>query len=73
MIFRKKKQQQVAAYSPERYSPVIHCSICTGEQTAGFRDKETGTFHDIMLIRNDRALQEFREIYGVSGEIKKEY
>ena len=60
-------------FSPDRYIPVIRCSICTGEQTAGFRDKETGTFHEIMLIRDDRDLQEFRKLYEVSGEIKKEY
>lgn len=69
----KKKIQHVTTYSSDRYIPVLRCSICTGEQTAGFRDKETGTFHDIMLIRSDRDLQEFREIYGVSGEIRKEY
>ena len=73
MMFRKKKLQTVTTYNSDRYIPVIRCSICTGEQTAGFRDRETGTFHDIMLIKNDRDLQEFREIYGVGGEVKKEY
>lgn len=72
-MFKKKRQQHVTSYSSDRYVPVLRCSICTGEQTAGFRDRETGAFHDIMLIKNDHDLQEFRELYGVSGELKKEY
>ena len=53
-------------------TPVIRCSICTGEQTAGFRDLKTGEFHEIMLIRSDRDLEEFKLTYGVT-ELKKEY
>ena len=69
----KKKSEVITTYSPDRFIPVIRCSICTGEQTAGFRDKATGSFHDIMLIRDERDLQEFRKIYGIRDEIRKEY
>ena len=72
MIFKKKKMQPITLYDSDRYIPVLRCSICTGEQTAGFRDKETGTFHEIMLIRDDRDLEEFQDTYGVK-ELKKEY
>ena len=35
---------------------VLKCSICTGEQVAGFKDIHTGHFDEIMLIRD--AFQE---------------
>ena len=54
-------------------TPVIRCSICTGEQVAGFRRKDTGTFEEVMLIRSDEDLQAFRDTYGIEGEIKKIY
>ena len=54
-------------------TPVIRCSICTGEQVAGFLRKEDGTFEEIMLIRNAADLQLFRDQYGITGEIKKIY
>lgn len=60
------------AYPPELYKPVLHCSICTGEKVAGFREKETGKFIDIMLIRDDSDLECFRQQYGVK-ELEKEY
>lgn len=72
MMFKKKKPQPVKTFDPDRFTPVLRCSICTGEQTAGFRDKMTGTFHDIMLIRDDRDLEKFKALYGVT-DLKKEY
>ena len=71
MLF-KKKQQPDTTYSSDGYRPVLRCSICTGEQTAGFRDLENGTFHEIMLIRNEQDLEEFKRSYGVQ-ELIKEY
>ena len=53
--------------------PVIRCSICTGEQVAGFRRKDTGTFEEVMLIRSEADLQAFRDTYGIEGEIRKIY
>ena len=60
-------------YDPETRTPMIRCSICTGEQVAGFRRKDTGTFEEVMLIRSDEDLQAFRDTYGIEGEIKKIY
>ena len=54
--------------------PVIRSSICTGEKTAGFKNLETGRFEDIMLIRQEKDLQEFLDLYGISKEeIRTEY
>lgn len=51
---------------------ILRCSICTGEQVAGFKDIRTGKFEDVMPVRADRELGEFRERYGIS-EINREY
>ena len=52
--------------------PVIRCSICTGEQVAGFRH-EDGHFEEVMLLRSPADLAAFREAYGIEGEIEKFY
>ena len=68
-----RKKPQGPRYDEAIQTPVIRCSICTGEQVAGFRRKDTGIFEDVMLIRNDTDLQAFRDTYGITGEIKKIY
>ena len=70
-LFKKKTEKK--SYDPDRQKPVIHCSICNGEQVAGFRDLKTGRFDEVMLIRSDSDLQKFRDEYGISGDIAKEY
>ena len=55
------------------WQPVIRASICTGEQVAGFRRKKDGSFEEVMLIRDDGDLRQFRELYGIEGEIEKIY
>ena len=70
-LFKKKTEKK--SYDPDRQKPVIHCSICNGEQVAGFRDLKTGRFDEVMLIRSDSDLQKFRDEYGISGDIEKEY
>ena len=70
-MFRKRSLKPVFN-DPDR-TPVIRCSICTGEQVAGFQRKDTGAFEEAMLIRNDADLQIFRDTYGITGEIRKIY
>lgn len=71
-MFRKKVKKQL--YDKETLQPVIRSSICTGEQVAGFRDIQTGKFHEVMLIRNGGDLNEFLETYDISqGDIQREY
>lgn len=53
------------AFDSQNQEPVIRCSICTGEQTAGFRDLRTGHFTEVMLIRNDADLEQFKQEYGI--------
>lgn len=72
MFFHRKRA--VPTFDKTGKTPVLRTSICTGEQTAGFKDKTTGKFYDIMLIRSDTDLQEFLETYDVSeDQLRREY
>lgn len=71
-MFGKKVQKEV--YDRENLRPVIHASICTGEQVAGFKDIRTGKFTEVMLIRNSKDMEEFTKKYDISKEeISKEW
>ena len=71
-MFRGKEKQ--GTYDRESLKPVIRSSICTGEQTAGFKNLHTGKFSEVMLIRSGRDLEEFQRTYGIAdGEITTEY
>lgn len=59
-------------FDPDKQTAVIRCSICTGEQVAGFKSKENGHFTEVMLIRDAADLEKFKKIYDIT-EIKKEY
>ena len=63
---------QIEPFDPDKQIAVIKCSICTGEQVAGFKSKEDGHFTEIMLIRDSKDLAKFKETYNIA-EIKKEY
>nr|WP_308000029.1 aspartate dehydrogenase [uncultured Merdimonas sp.] len=73
-MFRGKKKN-TSTYNSATHIPAIRCSICTGEQVAGFQEMATGKFTDICLIRDERDLKAFRDEYGISEnqEIKKIY
>lgn len=71
--FSKKKKAALTAYDPSLKRPALRCSICTGEQVAGFRRLDDGGFEEVMLIRNEMDLQSFREQYGITGDIEKIY
>lgn len=67
-----KKTSEAKQYPPEKYYPVIKSSICNGEKVAGFVEKSTGHFVDIMLVRQASDLDKFKKIYNIE-EIKTEY
>lgn len=75
--WRKKNRKGNAesitkTYDKETSRPVLKCSICNGEQVAGFKDIHTGKFEEIMLIRDQKDLDLFMKQYGIQ-EITKEY
>lgn len=65
MFGRKKKAVEIHPYDPVQQIPVIRASICTGEKTAGFEDRRTGKFEDLMLITSQEDLNRFCASYGV--------
>ena len=67
--FSKHEKQYDSNYE----EPVIRCSICTGEQVAGFLNLSTGKFEEVMLIRTSQDLENFQNEYGITGTIKKIY
>ena len=67
-LFKKKTVTKV--YDKENKKPVIKASICNGEQVAGFKNIHTGKIEEVMLIKNQADL---KKMYGIDGEIEKEY
>ena len=67
MFFRGKKRPapDKIVYDPSAMSPAIRASICTGEQTAGFISRETGTFTGVMLINSPEDRKRFCKEFGV--------
>lgn len=65
-LHRENKSDLKVEYDRENERPVLHCSICTGEQVAGFKNIHTGKFRDVMLIRNAKDLRRFQDACGVS-------
>lgn len=71
-MFRRNKKP--SAYDRERQVPVVRASICTGEQEAGFKDKQSGKFTGEMLIRSPADLERFLQAYGVKeSELRREW
>ena len=69
-MFGKKKA--FPAYDSATQKPVLRCSICTGEQVAGFKNIHTGKFEEVMLIRNESDRRTFMEMYDIDT-VSKEY
>ena len=70
-FFKKNSEQKF--YDKENQKPVLKCSICNGEQVAGFQDIHTGRITEIMFIRDKKDMELFRSQYGIEGEITKIY
>lgn len=70
MFFRRKKQPTLP-FDPETQEPAVRKSICTGEMTAGYVDKQTGAFHELMKV-DQKGLEEYRRLCG-GREIKTIY
>ena len=72
LFSRKEKTLTAVEYDREHEVPVLRCSICNGEQVAGFRDLRSGHFREYTLIRSRQELEEFQSQCGVE-QIPKEY
>ena len=72
MLFKKKDKAPVIEFDKEKKKAIIRCSICTGEQVAGFKDIHTGKFEEVMLIRDESDRRAFMEMYDIDT-LTKEY
>ncbi len=68
MFWFRKQKDETPQFSPERYEPVIRCSICTGEKVACMRERAGGRLQEIMLIRTPQDMEEFCRKYGLEKE-----
>lgn len=72
-MFKKKPEESaIIQFHPETHKPILKCSICTGEQMAGFKDINTGAFTEVMLIKDGKDFDRFMEMYDLAA-ITKEY
>ena len=60
-LFSKKSK---ITFDPQVSEPAVRKSICTGEMTVGFVDKETGKFHDVRFVKSQAELEEFMHEIG---------
>lgn len=67
-MFRHKKKSDRKEFDREKMIPAVRSSICTGEKVAGFRNKQTGKFEEVMMIRTEQELQEFADMYGIDRQ-----
>ena len=68
----KKKRTFDFIYNPAIHKPVIHCSICTSEKIAGFMDRNTNKFIEVLCIKEDKDLEDFKGDYQLN-EIERIY
>lgn len=72
MFGRKKKAESKLEFDKEKQKAVVRCSICTGEQVAGFKDIGTGKFTEVTLVKGDGDIKKFMERYHLET-VEKEY
>lgn len=74
LFVRKKRPPADTPFPPEKYEPVIRCGICTGEQVACMRERESGKLTEIMLLAAPADLDDFCRRYGLeASEIRRIY
>lgn len=71
-LHHRKSLSSEISFDELTQDAVIKCSICTGEQVAGFKNKTDGTFVEVMLIKNESDLEFFKKTYNIKS-VRKEY
>jgi hypothetical protein len=73
MMFGRKKKIEKKSYDRENMKPILHASICTGETVAGFKNRRTGKFEEVMLVKSEAGKELFKEIYDITDDLPTEY
>ena len=69
MFGRKKRPGKVPkTFDHALLEPCVRSSICTGEKSVGFRNRETGKFEEYAALRSDADLAAFLEEYGLTKD-----
>lgn len=68
MIFFRRKKHLSVAFDPSKEEPVVKKSICTGEATVGFVDKNTGRYRDIRKVSSPVEIEAFCEEVGIDPQ-----
>ena len=69
-LFKKPTHASLYPYDPTSERPVIHANTCNRDRVAGFKDIHTGQFHEAMLIRDEKDLEEFKRLYNIAEDVK---
>lgn len=69
-LFKKHTYASLYSFNPAKEEPFLHANTCNREIVVGFREKGTGKFHEVMMITNDKELEEFKKTYGIEGDIR---
>ena len=73
-LFSKRKVADYPSIPEGDYEPVLRCSICTGEQVLCYRDRKTGSLHELMLVASPADLEGFCRQNGLDpASVKKVY
>ena len=75
LFFRKEDKKEgtgggrsfAKSYDKEKTKPAIRCSICNGEQVAGFLNKRSGQFEEIALLAVSAMESRWRD-FSISGQ-----
>lgn len=70
--YYEAKLKENIPFDPVNQRAVIKASICNGEKVAGFKDKKTGHFTEVMVLRSDAQKDRFMKLYGIT-ELPTEY
>ena len=63
--FTRNEKRSRIPYDPATQEPAVRRSICTGEMTVGFINKNTGQFHEYLLAPDQAALEAFCRDVGI--------
>ena len=70
----KKSSGNALSWDPSCEEPVVKKSICTGEATVGFVDKNTGKYRDIRKVTSPAEIEAFCQETGLTdGKIRTIY
>ena len=71
--FHMMENREDAAVARATVGMIMMAKSKDGEQVAGFKNIHTGKIEEVMLIKNRADLDAFKKMYGIDGEIEKEY